>query len=80
MKVSVINNLFNINITNTDIWEDAKGYYKYYDPISQKRFFIQEELLEIIMKDISPSDIFLTTWAKFDKNNYLEVYAEKISN
>lgn len=80
MKISAINELFNINITDLKKWDESKGYYKYYDSISCKRFYIQMNLLDEIRDSISPLDLFLSTWSKFDKNNYLEVYAEKITN
>lgn len=80
MRISVINDLFNINILDFRFWDESKGYYKYYDSISGKRFYIQMDVLKAINNHASPLDIFVSTRAKFDKKEYLEIYAENIIN
>ncbi len=75
-----LNKIFNIDILKLDHdsdvkWEIKGEFLKYYDRVSCKRFFIKQDLLDIL-KEKNYLDLIIKT--NLDKNFYIEYYAVDI--
>lgn len=75
-----LNKIFNIDILKLDHdsdpkWEIKGEFLKYYDRVSCKRFFIKQDLLDILRENVY---LKLVIETKLDKNFYIEYYAVDI--